>query len=44
LADAVGRARWGEAIIQSYRAQPQTVEDDELTMASAIAMTEAEPW
>ena len=28
----------------SYRAQPQTVDDDDQAMANAIAMTEAEPW
>lgn len=44
LADAVRRAEKGEAIAASYRAVPQTTEDDELAMANAIAMTEAEPW
>lgn len=44
LADAVRRARVGASIAESYRGQPQTPEDDELAMASAIAMTEAEPW
>ncbi|HXH58384.1 ribbon-helix-helix domain-containing protein [Iamia sp.] len=44
LADAVGRARVGAAIADSYRQRPQTTEDDELAMASAIALTEAEPW
>lgn len=44
LADSVRRARVGAAIAASYRAQPQNLEDDELAMASAIAMTEAEPW
>jgi Arc/MetJ-type ribon-helix-helix transcriptional regulator len=44
LADAVRRARIGESIAQSYRDRPQSPEDDELAMASAIAMTEAEPW
>lgn len=44
LADAVRRARVGASIAQSYRERPQTAEDDELAMASAIAMTEAEPW
>lgn len=44
LADATRRAQIGHAIATSYREQPQTPEDDELAMASAIAMTEAEPW
>lgn len=44
LADSVRRARVGAAIARSYRDRPQTPEDDELAMASAIAMTEAEPW
>ncbi|MGH9228436.1 MAG: ribbon-helix-helix domain-containing protein [Acidimicrobiales bacterium] len=44
LADSVRRARVGDAIADSYRRRPQTAEDDELAMASAIALTEAEPW
>ncbi len=44
LADSVRRARVGRAIAESYRQRPQSAEDDELAMASAIAMTEAEPW
>ncbi len=44
LAEAVRRASVGEAIAASYRRDPQTVEDDELAMANAIALTEAEPW
>jgi Arc/MetJ-type ribon-helix-helix transcriptional regulator len=44
LADLVRRARVGADIAASYREHPQTPEDDELAMASAIAMTEAEPW
>jgi Arc/MetJ-type ribon-helix-helix transcriptional regulator len=44
LADFENRARVGASIAASYREQPQTAEDDELAMASAIAMTEAEPW
>jgi Arc/MetJ-type ribon-helix-helix transcriptional regulator len=43
LADAVHRARVGAAIADSYREHPQT-SDDDLAMASAIALTEAEPW
>ena len=44
LADSVHRAQVGETIAASYRAVPQTPEDNELAMANAIAMTEAEPW
>lgn len=44
LADSVRRAHIGETIAESYRQLPQTPEDDELAMASALAMTEAEPW
>jgi Arc/MetJ-type ribon-helix-helix transcriptional regulator len=44
LADSVRRAHIGESIVRSYRERPQTPEDDELAMASAIALTEAEPW
>ncbi len=44
LGESVRRARVGAAIAASYRDQPQATEDDELAMACAIAMTEAEPW
>lgn len=44
LADSVRRARIGANIAQSYRERPQTTDDDELAMTSAIALTEAEPW
>ena len=44
LVDSIRRARIGEAIAQSYRECPQTADDDELALANAIAMTEAEPW
>jgi Arc/MetJ-type ribon-helix-helix transcriptional regulator len=44
LVDSVRRAKIGEVIAQSYRERPQTTEDDDLAMANAIAMTEAEPW
>ena len=44
LAESVRRSRVGAAIADSYRAAPQTPEDDELAMSSAMAMTEAEPW
>lgn len=44
LADSLRRARSGTTIAQSYRQRPQTADDDALAMASAIAMTEAEPW
>jgi len=44
LADAVHRVHVGAVIADSYRQRPQTAEDDELAMASAIALTDAEPW
>ncbi len=44
LADSVRRARVGASIARSYREHPQSPEDDELALASAMAMTEAEPW
>ena len=44
LADVVRRARVGDAIAESYRMLPPADEDDALAMASAIALTEAEPW
>jgi Arc/MetJ-type ribon-helix-helix transcriptional regulator len=44
LGDSVRRAQVGAAIAESYRTQPQSSEDDALAMASALAMTEAEPW
>jgi Arc/MetJ-type ribon-helix-helix transcriptional regulator len=44
LADSVRRAHVGARIAASYRANPQSSEDDAFAMASAIAMTEAEPW
>jgi Arc/MetJ-type ribon-helix-helix transcriptional regulator len=44
LDDVVRRSRAGAMIADSYRSQPQTDEDDGLAMASAIALTEAEPW
>ena len=44
LADSVHRARVGAAIATSYREHPQTADDDLLALASAIALTEAEPW
>ena len=44
LGDSVRRARVGASIARSYRELPQTAEDDDLAMANAIAMTEAEPW
>lgn len=44
LADSVHRAQVGASIADSYRSVPQTVEDDQLAMANAMAMTEAEPW
>jgi Arc/MetJ-type ribon-helix-helix transcriptional regulator len=44
LADLVRRASVGADIAESYREHPQAPEDDDLAMASAIAMTDAEPW
>ncbi|MGI9643739.1 MAG: hypothetical protein ACR2O6_00350 [Ilumatobacteraceae bacterium] len=44
LADSVRRAQVGAAIATSYSERPQTSDDDALAMASALAMTEAEPW
>ncbi len=44
LAESVRRSRIGASIARSYQTNPQTAEDDELAMASAIAMTEAESW
>lgn len=44
LAESVRRARIGAAIAESYRRHPQSADDDELAMASALALTEAEPW
>lgn len=44
LADAARRARIGASIAESYRAHPQSAADDELALASALGMTEAEPW
>ena len=44
LVDSVRRAQIGETIAASYRELPQTNEDNELAMANAIAMTEAESW
>ena len=44
LADSIRRMRVGAAIAESYQECPQAPEDDALAMASAMAMTEAEPW
>jgi Arc/MetJ-type ribon-helix-helix transcriptional regulator len=44
LAEVTRRAQVGASIAASYRYQPQTADDDALAMASAIAVTEAEPW
>ncbi len=44
LADEVRRTRTGAAIADSYRSTPQSAEDDDLALANAIALTEAEPW
>jgi Arc/MetJ-type ribon-helix-helix transcriptional regulator len=44
LADSIRRAQVGETIAASYRELPQTDDENELAMANAIAMTEAESW
>ena len=44
LDDSVRRATQGALIADSYRNHPQTTDDDDMAMASAIALTEAEPW
>jgi Arc/MetJ-type ribon-helix-helix transcriptional regulator len=44
LADAVRRAEDGAAIAASYQESPQSADEDHFALASAIAMTEAEPW
>ncbi len=44
LADAVRRADTGASIAASYREVPQSEEDDNLALASAVAMTDSEPW
>lgn len=40
--EASERDRAGDAIAESYRREPQSVEDDQLAMSSAIALTESE--
>jgi Arc/MetJ-type ribon-helix-helix transcriptional regulator len=44
LAESVQRAKVGASIADSYRQLPQSLADDELAMANATAMTDAEPW
>ena len=44
FADTARRAQVGVLIADSYRSVPQSADDDDLAMASAIALTEAEPW
>ena len=44
LADIVRRAEDGAAIAASYQDSPQSADEDQLALANAIAMTEAEPW
>ena len=34
----------GQSIVDAYREMPQSREEDDLALANAIAMTEAEPW
>jgi Arc/MetJ-type ribon-helix-helix transcriptional regulator len=44
LDEKIRRIRTGEQIASSYRNHPQSSDDDAQAMASALAMTEAEPW
>ncbi|WP_420637456.1 ribbon-helix-helix domain-containing protein [Candidatus Poriferisocius sp.] len=44
LEDTVRRARIEQEIIDSYREQPQSPDEDAAAMAAAIALIEAEPW
>jgi len=34
----------GQSIVDAYREMPQTPEENNLALANAMAMTEAEPW
>ena len=43
-AEARRRVVVGPAIVESYRWVKQSVEDDEFVMASANALSAAEPW
>lgn len=44
VVDEHRRQRVGQRIVAAYTDQPQTTDDDELAVAAAIALTEAEPW
>jgi hypothetical protein len=44
LANCVRRAEDGATIAASYQERPQSADEDQLALANAIAMTEAEPW
>jgi len=44
LADTVRRRQVGATIADAYRVVPESAADDELAMANALALTEAEPW
>ena len=44
LAEARRRVVIGSAIVDSYARVPQSVEDDEFAIASANALSAAEPW
>ena len=44
LAESLERSQVGCLIAESYRAMPQTADDNIQAMANACAMTEAEPW
>ncbi|MBP7930348.1 MAG: ribbon-helix-helix protein, CopG family [Acidimicrobiia bacterium] len=44
FSDAVRREQLAAEIVQSYSDRPQTADDDQLAMANAVALTEAESW
>ena len=44
LSEARRRIGIGSEIVESYQRIPQSVDDDDFAIASANALTEAEPW
>lgn len=42
--DEQRQAEIAEAIVASYRAVPQSRQDDRVAMANALALIAAEPW
>ena len=44
LAEARRRIVIGSEMVESYQRVPQSIEDDDFAMASANALSEAEPW